>query len=59
MHFMKSLCFVSGNEFYSANSAQYCDITTNTCKCSATTEQCTGQTTCSEDGSCQGKNITS
>ena len=60
MHFLKSLCFVSGgNQFYRANSARYCDSATNTCKCSATAEQCTGQTTCSEDGSCQGKNSTS
>ena len=59
MRFMKSRCFVSENQFYRANSARYCDSKTNTCKCSATAEKCTGQTTCSEDGSCQGKNIAS
>ena len=59
MHFMKSRCFISGNPFYLVNSARYCDGTTNNCKCSATVEQCTGQTTCSKDGSCKGKTITS
>ena len=47
--------YVSDNLFYAINSARICDSATNKCKCSATTEQCTGETTCNTDGSCQGK----
>ena len=50
--------YVSANvtsPFYGANSARICDSTTNSCKCSTTTEQCTGETICNTDGACQGK----
>ena len=41
--------------FYTVNSARICDSTNNQCKCSATTEQCTGETICYTGGTCQGK----
>ena len=41
--------------FYIANSASYCDGQQGTCKCSATTERCTGQDLCSKNGTCEGK----
>ena len=41
--------------FHAANSARVCDSTTNDCKCSTTTAQCTGETICNTGGTCQGK----
>ena len=53
--FLEINAYVSANLFYGANSARICDSTTNSCKCSTTTEQCTGETICNTDGTCQGK----
>ena len=47
--------YVLDNSFYVANSARICDSTNKQCKCSAITEQCTGETICHAGGTCRGK----
>ena len=51
---LKDNAYVS-DKFRDANSLQICDSKTNHCKCSTTTEQCTGGTICNTHGACQGK----
>ena len=47
--------YVLATTFYSSNSVNYCDSMTETCKCSATKEACTGKNICNQEGTCEGK----
>ena len=46
---------ISGSNFYSANSAKYCNATTKDCRCTTANELCTGRKICSKDDTCEGK----
>ena len=52
---LKNYYRTSERFFETANSASYCETTTNECKCSATSEQCIGLDICSKEGVCEGK----
>ena len=51
----QGLNYVSIVDYYSANSANYCDTTEGSCKCSAATEKCTTPMICSKDEACEGR----
>ena len=42
-------------DYYSANSANYCDAGKGDCQCSLTNGKCTASEVCSNDGACEGK----
>ena len=41
-------------DYYSANSANYCDAEKGTCQCTMNDGTCTGAEICSKDGTCKG-----
>ena len=41
-------------DYYSANSANYCNAETETCQCSLTNGKCMVSEICSKDGTCKG-----
>ena len=41
-------------DYYSANSANYCDAEKETCQCSLMNGKCTGAEICRRDGTCKG-----
>ena len=43
-------------DYYSVNSANYCDAEKGTCQCTMTNGTCTGAEICSKDGTCEGNN---